>query len=333
MIFGLVLSIALMGLAASYIARLLQRYRWIAYVGLLIILYVALKMIYQGGARGRAGRRGDGSLTGSLHPRGLPRDPARRDGLPPAKRLTLETKGAHSLSTPMSAPQISFTRAGFLQGARSTFPACPGLMVFAHGLRRGRGAEGLLLRRGPWHERLRLCGRRADGRPRNLAEGLDPRHHPDDHDRHGRGQFAHDPSRRHAPALAPQRAHRRVRPQSLPADGCRLDFQHALPQRRRSGRGVPVRRRRRPCGCLWVADEPPGYLCRRLRPGAETLRPRPRHADLLRRHAGPALERGRPALPWLVAGLVSLVVHALVPGYVFIIAGALAGVATGMLLE
>jgi YjbE family integral membrane protein len=48
MIFGLVLSIALMGLAASFIARVLQRYRWIAYVGLAIILYVALKMIYQG---------------------------------------------------------------------------------------------------------------------------------------------------------------------------------------------------------------------------------------------------------------------------------------------
>jgi YjbE family integral membrane protein len=49
MIFGLVLSIALMGLAATYIARLLQRYRWIAYVGLAIILYVALEMIYRGG--------------------------------------------------------------------------------------------------------------------------------------------------------------------------------------------------------------------------------------------------------------------------------------------
>jgi YjbE family integral membrane protein len=46
--FGLLLSIALMGLAASFIARLLQRYRWIAYVGLAIILYVALKMIYEG---------------------------------------------------------------------------------------------------------------------------------------------------------------------------------------------------------------------------------------------------------------------------------------------
>jgi predicted branched-subunit amino acid permease len=41
----------------------------------------------------------------------------------------------------------------------------------------------------------------------------------------------------------------------------------------------------------------------------------------------------RPALAWLIAGLVSLVVHALVPGYVFIIAGALAGVAAGMLIE
>ena len=39
------------------------------------------------------------------------------------------------------------------------------------------------------------------------------------------------------------------------------------------------------------------------------------------------------ALPWLVAGVVSLIVHALVPGYAFIIAGALAGVAAGMLLE
>jgi YjbE family integral membrane protein len=48
LIFGLVLSIALMGIAASFIARLLQKHRWIAYVGLIIILYVALKMIYDG---------------------------------------------------------------------------------------------------------------------------------------------------------------------------------------------------------------------------------------------------------------------------------------------
>jgi YjbE family integral membrane protein len=48
LIFGLVLSIALMGLAASFIANLLQRHRWIAYVGLAIILYVAGDMIYRG---------------------------------------------------------------------------------------------------------------------------------------------------------------------------------------------------------------------------------------------------------------------------------------------
>ena len=48
LVFGLVLSIALMGIAASFIAKLLQRHRWIAYVGLAIILYVAGDMIYRG---------------------------------------------------------------------------------------------------------------------------------------------------------------------------------------------------------------------------------------------------------------------------------------------
>ena len=48
LIFGLALSILLMGLAATFIARLLQHHRWIAYVGLAIILYVALEMVYRG---------------------------------------------------------------------------------------------------------------------------------------------------------------------------------------------------------------------------------------------------------------------------------------------
>ena len=48
LVFGLALSIALMGLAASFIARLLGKYHWIAYVGLAIILYVALKMMWEG---------------------------------------------------------------------------------------------------------------------------------------------------------------------------------------------------------------------------------------------------------------------------------------------
>ncbi len=48
LIFGLILSIALMGLAASFIARLLHKHRWVAYVGLAIIFYVSLDMIYRG---------------------------------------------------------------------------------------------------------------------------------------------------------------------------------------------------------------------------------------------------------------------------------------------
>jgi YjbE family integral membrane protein len=48
LVFGLGLSIVLMGAAASLIARLLNRQRWIAYVGLAIILYVALDMIWRG---------------------------------------------------------------------------------------------------------------------------------------------------------------------------------------------------------------------------------------------------------------------------------------------
>jgi len=50
LIFGLALSIALMAVAATLIARLLGRHRWIAYVGLLIILYVAVEMIWRGTA-------------------------------------------------------------------------------------------------------------------------------------------------------------------------------------------------------------------------------------------------------------------------------------------
>jgi YjbE family integral membrane protein len=46
---GLLLSIALMGLAASLIARLLQKMPWISYAGLIIVLYVALRMIWLGG--------------------------------------------------------------------------------------------------------------------------------------------------------------------------------------------------------------------------------------------------------------------------------------------
>ena len=48
LVFGLVLSIALMGLAATFIARLLSKHHWIAWIGLAIIVYVALNMLWEG---------------------------------------------------------------------------------------------------------------------------------------------------------------------------------------------------------------------------------------------------------------------------------------------
>ena len=48
LIFGLVLSIAFMGLAAALIARILARNHWIGYLGLVVILYVSVSMIYDG---------------------------------------------------------------------------------------------------------------------------------------------------------------------------------------------------------------------------------------------------------------------------------------------
>ena len=48
LIIGLLLSVALMGLAANAIAKYIERYRWIAYVGLIVIMFVAGRMIYEG---------------------------------------------------------------------------------------------------------------------------------------------------------------------------------------------------------------------------------------------------------------------------------------------
>lgn len=49
LIAGVVLSVVLMGAAASLIARLLGRYRWIAWVGLVAVLFVALRLVWEGG--------------------------------------------------------------------------------------------------------------------------------------------------------------------------------------------------------------------------------------------------------------------------------------------
>jgi YjbE family integral membrane protein len=49
LVVGLGISVVLMGVAATFIAKLLERHRWIAWVGLLVILYVAVQMIWAGG--------------------------------------------------------------------------------------------------------------------------------------------------------------------------------------------------------------------------------------------------------------------------------------------
>jgi YjbE family integral membrane protein len=49
LVFGLALSVLLMGVASALVAKLLSRYRWITWIGLLIIVYVAVTMIYNGG--------------------------------------------------------------------------------------------------------------------------------------------------------------------------------------------------------------------------------------------------------------------------------------------
>lgn len=49
LVFGLLLSIAAMGVAANLIANILHKYRWIAYAGVAVVLFVALKMIWEGG--------------------------------------------------------------------------------------------------------------------------------------------------------------------------------------------------------------------------------------------------------------------------------------------
>jgi predicted tellurium resistance membrane protein TerC len=48
LVIGLTFSVLFMGFAANYVARLIQRHHWINYIGLAVILYVSLNMIYEG---------------------------------------------------------------------------------------------------------------------------------------------------------------------------------------------------------------------------------------------------------------------------------------------
>jgi predicted branched-subunit amino acid permease len=84
---------------------------------------------------------------------------------------------------------------------------------------------------------------------------------------------------------------------------------------------------------LWVLATIPGYLAGALVPdpkrfGLDLVMPIYFAAMLV-----PLWKGWRPARPWVIAAGVALVVHALVPGYAFILAGAVAGAAAGAFLE
>ncbi|WP_197729320.1 YjbE family putative metal transport protein [Rhizobium ruizarguesonis] len=51
LVFGLILSVLLMGVASNFVAKLLNRFRWIGWIGLAIIVYVALDMVWSGGGQ------------------------------------------------------------------------------------------------------------------------------------------------------------------------------------------------------------------------------------------------------------------------------------------
>ena len=200
-------------------------------------------------------------------------------------------------------------------------------------LRGGRLAERAKPLRDPRRKRLRLRRRGADGDARDLAAGLvavdpsRPRH------RHCRRQCAHDSDGRCDPALARAGAAGAARPQPVPPHGRGLADRHALSRRGRARRRRPVRLRRRALDGLGRLD--PARLSRRIaRAGAAARRARPADADLLRRHAGAALAR-LPSGATLGGRrrAVAVAVHALVPGYAFIVAGALAGAAAGALCD
>nr|NUR37747.1 YjbE family putative metal transport protein [Sphingomonas sp.] len=57
LLIGLTFSVLFMGFAANYVAKLIERYRWINYIGLAVILWVAGNMIYDGWADGEHGLR------------------------------------------------------------------------------------------------------------------------------------------------------------------------------------------------------------------------------------------------------------------------------------
>ncbi|MBU1345563.1 MAG: TerC family protein [Alphaproteobacteria bacterium] len=106
MVFGLVLSIALMGLAATFIAKLLNKHRWIGYVGLVIVLYVALHMIWDG-YRSVVVRTGNLEQHNAMAPGFL--DIGEEEVAKHMKGVSSETSAAPATGLPSAAPPPAVT--------------------------------------------------------------------------------------------------------------------------------------------------------------------------------------------------------------------------------
>ncbi len=81
--FGLILSITLTGLAAAWIAKFMHRIPWLGYVGLLIVLYVAVHMIWQGSV----------AVAGKIDPQGAPPNRSAQAATSAASILVNSTSG------------------------------------------------------------------------------------------------------------------------------------------------------------------------------------------------------------------------------------------------
>ena len=133
LIFGLVLSIALMALTANFIAKLLEKHNWLGYLGLAIIAYVAVQMIWQGSGSLSVDQRarflGAFSLACGIRPArsrsGLPRGFARYCGVcgQPSGRLRDEYRapaaGRPASAAPFGGPATHSWRLSYHAISRS----------------------------------------------------------------------------------------------------------------------------------------------------------------------------------------------------------------------
>ena len=108
LVFGLILSVILMGVAANFIARYIERYRWIAWVGLAVILWVAVKMIWEGARPRRAGDRAALRLRPHAcrhHLRAVERPPAGGDRGDPGQRAARRIDGGQAIAGKLPEPR------------------------------------------------------------------------------------------------------------------------------------------------------------------------------------------------------------------------------------